>query len=138
MKRLTAVLSVLALVMATTIGLFSVTTAEATVGPNNYCGQLTQPMTSCSQTSGSQYTGSAPNDHIDNEAYYQGSGYISLCQKIVNSAATEVNRTCNPASCDCNYTNSPDTPVNNDFVVGYAGNNSANAHTINGQITLQY
>jgi hypothetical protein len=93
----------------------------------NYCGILTQPYSDCSNNSGQQFTSST----VANEAYYNGNGYISVCQKIISSTFGQISRTCNPASCDCNFTNSGDKSDPFDYVTGYVGDNWAYAHTIN-------
>ncbi len=116
-----------------TSGIVLVAPSGAQASTGNYCGTLVQPYTACSGTSGLTWTA---DYGTWNEAYYSGNGYISVCQKIISNDLGQISRTCNPVDCYCNYSNSGviDDPL--DYVTGYVGNNSAYAHTINGDLVF--
>jgi len=92
-----------------------------------YCNKLVPAYSSCDQTSGWRIM-------LDNEASYAGLPAISVCQKVVRqSDGAQVSRTCANGS-----TSVPSGAL--DFysyygylLMGYVGNNSGAAHTINGE-----
>lgn len=85
-----------------------------------YCVQLTAPYSTCPVSFVYQHT-------QQNSANYNGSGTVSVCQKLTVGGVNQ-NRTCGN-----NYTASP--VANWGEVRSWAGNNSPNNHTISGIAT---
>jgi hypothetical protein len=131
MRRATKVLGILALLMSAVVALPSAAEAFS----YDYCGVLTQPYSSCSQTSGAQYNSGT---YVTNFAYYNGSGYISVCEKIESSSLGQISRMCNPASCYCNGQNSGYVYDPLDYDTGVVGDNWPAAHTINGTLVTGF
>lgn len=99
------------------------TLAFAAIAPSagaiSYCGIPVNPLSACSQTTGSVLL-------AYNEARYNGAGSINVCQKVMQGA-TQVDRLC---ARDKIWTFGA-LPYGS--YVGYVGNDSAWVHTIDGR-----
>lgn len=98
---------------------------SASAGVLSYCGVLTPPKTACSQAADSNGT-----YFYDNQAYYGGSGTVSVCEKVyLYATGSMISRRC------------ADTLVGTGGdlsswagwrMAAFVGNNSDYNHTING------
>jgi hypothetical protein len=118
--------------MATSIAAFAPGSASA--ANRYYCSILVQPYSSCSS-----YVSEYVTKDSYNEAYYTGSGDISVCEKITGFSYGVVSRYCNPASCNCNEADSGGVYIDLfDTQSFYVGDNWGYAHTINGYAAWNY
>lgn len=113
------------------LGLFA---SSAAASNQYYCGSLVPPYTACSNSVSAYVTSNSYN-----EAYYSGSGYISVCDKVTGFSYGLVQRYCNPASCNCNEADGGTISWDNfDQQYFYVGNNSPYSHTIHGYMAWNF
>ena len=74
---------------------------------------------------------------LDQPAFYQGSGYISVCERVDYPGGI-ASRYCNPASCDCNIATSAYGIEHLGTLYFYVGNNSSYSHTIDGYLATNF
>ena len=117
------------------IAVFVVHVSLAQASGRSYCGELVAPQTACPDAVTAYVT-----EEGENEAYYSGSGYVGVCERIDTQYNGTISRVCSSASDHENVVFSGQLSgalyENWTFIVG--NNDIGHYHTINGYAAWDY